>query len=91
MAKQLIGIVTSDKPNKTIIVTVLTRKTHPVYKKQYSSNTKFMAHDEKNHATVGDKVSIIETRPRSARKRYELQEILERPVLRNENIEEPGK
>lgn len=91
MAKQLIGIVTSDKPNKTIIVTVLTRKTHPVYKKQYSSNTKFMAHDEKNQATVGDKVSIIETRPRSARKRYELQEILERPVLRNENIEEPGK
>jgi small subunit ribosomal protein S17 len=48
MAKQLIGTVSSNKPDKTIVVTVVTRKTHPIYRKQYSVSTKFMAHDEKN-------------------------------------------
>lgn len=83
MAKTLIGIVTSDKADKTIVVTVSTRKTHPLYRKQYSVSRKFMAHDEKNEATTGDKVSIAETRPLSARKRYTLEEIIERPVLRD--------
>ena len=82
MAKTLIGRVSSDKTDKTIVVTVQTRKTHPLYRKQYTVTTKFMAHDEKNEAQVGDKVSIVETRPLSARKRYTLQQILEKPALR---------
>ncbi len=86
MAKQLVGIVSSDKANKTITVTVSTRKTHPIYRKQYSVSTKFLAHDETNQATTGDKVSIIETRPRSARKRYELLKIIEKPMLRAEDL-----
>jgi small subunit ribosomal protein S17 len=82
MAKTLVGVVSSDKTDKTIVVTVQTRKTHPLYRKQYTVTTKFMAHDEKNEAQVGDKVTIVETRPLSARKRYALQEILEKPALR---------
>lgn len=78
MAKQLIGTVSSDKGDKTIVITVRARKTHPVYKKQYTVNTKFMAHDEKNEAKTGDLVSIVETKPLSARKRFMLNKILER-------------
>lgn len=87
MAKTLIGRVSSDKADKTITVTVVTSKTHPIYKKKYQVNKKFMAHDEKNEAKVGDRVSIIETRPLSARKRFVLQEIIERPAL----VEEEGE
>lgn len=86
MAKQLVGIVSSDKADKTITVSVSTRKTHPIYKKQYSVTTKFLAHDENNEATTGDKVAIVETRPRSARKRFELLRIIEKPVLRDEDL-----
>lgn len=78
MPKQLIGTVTSDKGDKTIVITVRARKTHPLYKKQYTMNTKFMAHDEKNEAKTGDLVSIVETRPLSARKRFILNKIIER-------------
>jgi small subunit ribosomal protein S17 len=78
MPKQLTGTVTSDKGDKTIVITIRARKTHPLYKKQYSINTKFMAHDEKNEAKVGDLVSIVETRPLSARKRFRLNKIIER-------------
>ncbi len=84
MAKTLLGVVSSDKPDKTIIVIVRSRKTHPLYKKQYSVSRRFMAHDEKNEAQVGDKVAITETRPLSARKRYELDRIIEKPVIRQE-------
>jgi small subunit ribosomal protein S17 len=82
MAKTIIGIVSSSKADKTIVVTVATRKTHPLYRKQYSVSTKFMAHDEKNEAQVGDKVSIIETKPLSKRKRFTLETIIEKPALR---------
>ena len=81
MAKTLTGTVSSNKPDKTIIVTVATRKTHPIYKKQYSQNTKFMAHDENNECLVGDKVVIEETRPLSARKRYTLKKVVLRPAI----------
>ena len=81
MAKSIIGVVTSDKSNKTIVVTVQTRKTHPLYKKQYTVNSKFMAHDEKNEAKVGDKVVITEVRPISARKRFILTEISEKAAI----------
>jgi small subunit ribosomal protein S17 len=83
MSRTLVGVVTSDKADKTIVVTVVTRKTHPLYHKQYSSSKKFMAHDEKNEATTGDKVSIVETKPLSARKRYILSKVIEKPVLRD--------
>lgn len=76
MAKSLVGVVSSDKGDKTIVVTVSVRKTHPLYKKQYTSSKKFMAHDPKNEAHVGDKVIIEETRPLSARKRFILKKIV---------------
>ncbi len=78
MAKTIQGVVSSNKGDKTIVVTVASRKTHPIYKKQYSVTKKFMAHDEKNEAHVGDKVVIEETRPLSARKRHALVTIVER-------------
>jgi small subunit ribosomal protein S17 len=86
MAKTIIGIVSSSKSDKTIVVTVQTRKTHPLYRKQYSVSSKFMAHDEKNEAEVGDKVSIVETRPLSARKRHILDKIIEKPILREDTL-----
>lgn len=86
MAKVLQGTVTSDRPDKSIVVTIVTHKSHPIYKKRYISSQKVMAHDEKNEAKIGDKVLISETRPLSARKRYELKKIVERPALRESDI-----
>jgi len=86
MTKTIIGTVSSNKTDKTIVVTVLTRKTHPLYRKQYTVSKKFMAHDEKNEAQVGDKVAIVETRPISARKRFTLSEIIEKPMLREDTL-----
>jgi len=77
MARTITGVVSSDKANKTIVITVQTRKTHPLYKKQYTVTSKFMAHDENNEAKLGDKVVIVETRPLSARKHFNLQTIVE--------------
>lgn len=81
MAKTMTGTVSSDKADKTIIVSVHTHKTHPIYKKAYSVTTKFMAHDENNDARVGDVVTIAETRPLSARKRFVLQEIVSKAAI----------
>ncbi len=86
MAKQLIGIVSSSKGDKTIVVTVRTQKTHPLYRKQYTVSKKFMAHDEQNEAQPGDKVAIVETRPISARKHHKLDRIIEKPVLRADSL-----
>lgn len=86
MARTIIGIVTSNKTDKTIVVTVHERKTHPLYRKQYTVTKKFMAHDEKNEAQPGDKVSIVETRPISRRKRFALSEIIEKPALREDTL-----
>lgn len=87
MARTIIGTVSSNKSDKTIVVTVQTRKTHPLYKKQYTVHTKFMAHDENNEAQPGDKVAIVETRPLSARKRFTLSRIIEKPALREDTLE----
>jgi small subunit ribosomal protein S17 len=81
MAKTIIGVVSSDKTDKTIVVSVATRKTHPLYKKQYTSTKKFMAHDENNEAHIGDRVVISETRPLSARKRFKLDKVLEKAAI----------
>ncbi len=86
MAKQLIGVVSSSKGDKTIVVTVQTRKTHPLYRKQYMVSKKFMAHDEANEAQPGDKVAIVETRPISSRKHHKLDRIIEKPALRADSL-----
>lgn len=78
MAKTLTGIVTSDKADKTITITVTSRETHPIYGKQYSVTRKYIAHDEKNEAHKGDKVTITEVRPISKRKTFSLVRIDEK-------------
>ena len=78
MAKTHSGIVTSDKADKTITVTVTSRETHPIYGKLYSVNRKYMAHDENNTAKKGDKVTISEIRPKSKRKSFNLVEVIEK-------------
>lgn len=78
MAKTLTGIVTSDVADKTITVTVTSRETHPIYGKQYTVSRKYAAHDEKNEAKKGDKVTISETRPVSKRKAFKLDAVLEK-------------
>ncbi len=88
MARVLIGVVSSEKADKTIVVSVATRKTHPIYKKQYTSTKKLMAHDETNDAHLGDKVSIVETRPLSKRKRFMLDKVIERAPIRHIEPEE---
>ena len=81
MARIITGTVASDKGDKTIVVSVHTRKTHPIYQKQYSKTQKIMAHDEKNEAKVGDRVEITECRPLSARKRFTLTKVVETAKL----------
>ena len=73
-----IGIVVSDKMDKTVVVAVKDLEQHKMYKKLIKKTVKFKAHDENNEAHVGDKVSIMETRPLSKDKRWRVVEILER-------------
>lgn len=86
MAKTITGIVTSNAADKTIVITEHVRKTHPLYKKQYTVTSKFMAHDENNECLVGDKVVIEETRPISARKKYRLKEVLQKAELSEKDL-----
>ncbi len=76
--KRLVGVVTSDKMDKTIVVSVSTTKRHPIYGKVISRVTKYKAHDENNECRVGDRVEIIESRPHSREKRFALVSVLER-------------
>ena len=79
MSKKTVqGVVTSDARDKTITVTVTSRETHPLYRKQYTVNRKYTAHDEKNEAKLGDTVVITETRPISRTKHFELTSVVER-------------
>ncbi|MBE4704287.1 hypothetical protein HER12_000533 [Spiroplasma platyhelix PALS-1] len=75
--KTFIGTVVSNKSDKTIVVSIETSKTHPIYNKRYKSTKKYHAHDEQNQAQIGDVVKIIETRPLSALKRFRLLNIIE--------------
>ncbi len=81
MARSIIGTVVSDKADKTIVLSVTERKTHPIYKKQYSRTVKYISHDEKNEAKIGDVVEVKEVRPISARKRLTLVKIVERAAI----------
>ena len=74
--REIIGVVVSDKADKTITVKVETYKMDPIYKKRVKYSKKYAAHDEKNEAQVGDKVRLVMTRPLSKTKRYELVEVL---------------
>ena len=76
--KERVGMVVSDKPQKTVVVSVETLVRHPLYKKRVRRSKRFMVHDEQNSARVGDTVRIVETRPLSARKRWRLGNIVSR-------------
>ena len=79
--RELIGVVVSDKADKTITVKVETYKKDPIYKKRIKYSKKYAAHDEQNLAHVGDKVRLIATRPLSKTKRYELAEVIEKAII----------
>ncbi|MBL7986308.1 MAG: 30S ribosomal protein S17 [Flavobacteriales bacterium] len=78
LRKERVGIVTSDKMSKSITVVVERQVKHPKYGKFVKRSSKFMAHDEKSEAHVGDTVRIAETRPMSKLKRWRLVEVVER-------------
>jgi small subunit ribosomal protein S17 len=71
-----VGVVTSNKMTKTIVVSVERRVPHPLYRRIMTRTSKFLAHDEKNSCSIGDTVSIVETRPLSKRKRWRLLKII---------------
>lgn len=76
--KQMVGRVTSDKMDKTVVVMVERLKRHPLYGKTIRQRRKFKAHDEENACQVGDLVQILESRPLSKEKRWVVTEILEK-------------
>lgn len=78
LRKERIGVVTSNKMDKSIVVKVERKVKHKMYGKFMKKSTKFVAHDEKNDCNEGDKVRIMETRPMSKRKNWRLVEVVER-------------
>jgi len=76
--RSFVGLVTSDKMDKTIVVAITTKKLHRLYKKYVTSVKKYKAHDELNDAHIGDRVKIVECRPLSKNKCWRLAEIIER-------------
>ncbi|NNF25778.1 MAG: 30S ribosomal protein S17 [Gemmatimonadetes bacterium] len=78
--KVRIGVVVSDKPDKTVTVSVERKFAHPLYGKQVTRTKKYHAHDESNEYRVGDTVRIMETRPLSKTKRWRVTELIQRPA-----------
>ena len=78
LRKTITGRVTSDKMDKTIVISITDSKAHPLYKKVIKRTVKIKAHDENNECGIGDKVKIMETRPLSKDKRWRLVEIIEK-------------
>ncbi|MEG2003201.1 MAG: 30S ribosomal protein S17 [Clostridia bacterium] len=78
LRKTRMGLVVSDKMDKTIVVAIKDSVKHPLYKKIIKRTVKFKAHDEKNECKIGDKVEIMETRPISKDKNWRLVEIIEK-------------
>ena len=78
LRKTRVGIVTSDKMDKTVVVSVKDKVKHPLYKKIVNHTIKLKAHDENNECGVGDRVLLMETRPLSKDKRWRLVEVMER-------------
>ena len=78
LRKERVGVVSSNKMEKSIVVSEVKRSKHPMYGKFVLKTKKYVAHDDKNECNIGDKVRIMETRPLSKTKRWRLVEILER-------------
>ncbi|HAO47376.1 MAG TPA: 30S ribosomal protein S17 [Ferruginibacter sp.] len=78
LRKTKLGVVSSNKMDKTITVSVERKVKHPLYGKFVKKSTKFHAHDEKNECSIGDTVRIMETRPMSKTKRWRLVEVVEK-------------
>ncbi|HOO22953.1 MAG TPA: 30S ribosomal protein S17 [Clostridia bacterium] len=78
LRKTRVGVVVSDKMDKTIVVAVVRKVKHPLYKKYVTKTTKFKVHDENNECGIGDTVEIMETRPISKDKRWRLKAIIEK-------------
>lgn len=78
LRKTRVGVVASDKMDKTVVVTVQDRVKHPLYKKIVNRTIRLKAHDENNECRVGDRVLIMETRPLSKDKRWRVAEIIEK-------------
>ena len=78
LRKERVGIVTSDKMDKTVVVTVEEKAKHPLYKKTITKSKKFKAHDENNECGIGDKVRIVETRKLSKDKNWRVAAIIEK-------------
>ena len=78
LRKTLVGIVTSDKMDKTVVVSIKDRVKHPLYVKIVNKTVKLKAHDENNECGVGDRVLVMETRPLSKDKRWRVAEIIEK-------------
>ena len=78
LRKERIGVVVSNKMEKSIVVEIERREKHPIYGKFIKKTSRFMAHDEKNECNIGDTVRIMETRPLSKNKCWRLVEIIER-------------
>ncbi|MFT6166468.1 MAG: small subunit ribosomal protein S17 [Vicingaceae bacterium] len=78
LRKERIGVVVSNKMDKSITIAVESRVKHPMYGKFIKKTSKFMAHDEKNDCSIGDTVKIMETRPMSKNKNWRLVEVIER-------------
>ena len=78
LRKERIGVVVSNKMDRSIIVAVKEKEKHPIYGKFVNKTTKFVAHDEKNECSEGDTVRIMETRPLSKAKHWNLQETVEK-------------
>ncbi|MBI5668760.1 MAG: 30S ribosomal protein S17 [Chloroflexi bacterium] len=77
--RRLVGRVVSDKMDKTVVVAIERRKTHPIYKKVVKSTKKVMAHDESNAIEVGSVVQLVESKPLSKNKRWVVEKVLEGP------------
>lgn len=86
MKKKLVGVVTSDKMNKSLRVEIDRRFAHPIYGKIVRGRTVCHVHDEENAARTGDTVEIVECRPRSKTKRWELVQVLKSPVAAGEEL-----
>jgi len=78
LRKERIGLVVSNKMEKSIVVTVNRKMKHPIYGKFVNKTSKFVAHDEENNCNIGDLVKIMETRPLSKNKTWRLVEVIER-------------
>lgn len=78
LRKTRIGVVISNKMDKTVVVAVVRKVMHPLYKKYVTSTNTFMAHDEENQCGIGDTVEIVETRPLSKNKCWRLNAIVEK-------------